>query len=599
MTTSYSLLCLVVLLSSTCHASAFLPLARPTVTTGRLCDFQRCLPFMVQQDRHPKAIRLRQSSRISLASQDGDTGAVSEDLEPLENLFNKYCDSDGLMGKAAVMSVPFFAELLAEGDMLVEEFDAVWTRAPKFPEVATSGERVDVDSFVQIYRDIDDLFEDEGDSATAAAAVVNSVKTGDKYNDGDSQENEAMEAELEAIFKSICDKDSLLSFDRIKEWDEVQKLLEDGLLGDDELEALWSRTKKAPGSVDCLDVDGFLSFNIELDGLFEFDDGELEEEDFEADAIVSQSESRPRTMVDGDDLPVAVLFSSLMGRDGKVGLDDLSYWSELKEMISAGDLLESEFEGLFIDAGQGKPRLDETEFGALAQAIDNLFENDEEDMDQLGNSSPSQSDADMLKQELLEALERFDDPDLLPCGLDFNEKEQKEILSIVSDLEGQPCNLVRRQASNIQVADLAGVWDLVYSSSSAMRFNKGLSGIGGSFPNGRFAGVTQNLKASKYLTDVEYLERIEVNPSSASFDVKVTGSWDLQKSVSLFTGEPSVVLTIVPDMVTYGPTFTRADHWKSLGPTNMLDITYLDNDLRIMRGNTAVENIFIYRRSKR
>jgi hypothetical protein len=95
---------------------------------------------------------------------------------------------------------------------------------------------------------------------------------------------------------------------------------------------------------------------------------------------------------------------------------------------------------------------------------------------------------------------------------------------------------------------------------------------------------------------VEYLERIEVNPSPASFDVSVTGSWDLKTSMSLFTGQPSIVLDIEPDRVNYGPTSTRADHWKSLGPTNMLDLTYLDEDFRVMRGCTSTETIFLYKK---
>ena len=96
--------------------------------------------------------------------------------------------------------------------------------------------------------------------------------------------------------------------------------------------------------------------------------------------------------------------------------------------------------------------------------------------------------------------------------------------------------------------------------------------------------------------DVEYSEFISVNPSASSFNVKIDGNWFLRQSVSLFSGEPSIVLSVEPNRVTYGPTSTRADHWKSLGPMNMLDVTYLDEDLRIMRGNTAVDSIFIFKR---
>jgi len=144
--------------------------------------------------------------------------------------------------------------------------------------------------------------------------------------------------------------------------------------------------------------------------------------------------------------------------------------------------------------------------------------------------------------------------------------------------------------------DLAGSWDLLYTSSSMMRFNKGLTGLGGSFPNGKFAGLRQNLILNKYITDVEYTERIAVNPEQNSFDVKVNGDWELKSSVSLFTGAPSTILSIEPDKVVYGPTTTRADHWKSVRSMNLLDLSYLDNDLRIMRGNTSTDTLFIFKR---
>ena len=95
---------------------------------------------------------------------------------------------------------------------------------------------------------------------------------------------------------------------------------------------------------------------------------------------------------------------------------------------------------------------------------------------------------------------------------------------------------------------------------------------------------------------MEYTERIQVKPAAASFDVKVTGDWELRKSVSLFTGEATTVLSFEPGRVMYGPTDTNADQWKSLGPMTRLDITYLDDDLRVMRGNTATDSIFVFRR---
>lgn len=68
--------------------------------------------------------------------------------------------------------------------------------------------------------------------------------------------------------------------------------------------------------------------------------------------------------------------------------------------------------------------------------------------------------------------------------------------------------------------------------------------------------------------------------------------------MSLFTGARSVALSVEPDKVNYGLTSQRADHWKSLGALNLLDIAYLDDDLRIMRGTTSTDSIFIFKRMK-
>ena len=155
--------------------------------------------------------------------------------------------------------------------------------------------------------------------------------------------------------------------------------------------------------------------------------------------------------------------------------------------------------------------------------------------------------------------------------------------------------MVSRSDVEVSTANVAGKWELLYTTSSTMKFNQGLSCLV-PIGTGKFVGLTQSLVASKYLQDVEYVEKIAAGP--AEFEVKVNGAWELRSSVSLFTGSKSVSLSVEPDKVTYwGPT-TRADHWKSLGPLNLLDIAYLDDDLRIMRGTTAITNVFIFKRIK-
>jgi hypothetical protein len=599
-----------------------------------------------------------------------------------------------------------------EEDLLAEEFSDIWDKAPKFPDVEESAERIDVDSFVQVYRDIDDLFESEvSDEAVEetpkAAPPASEVKSVNNNAAEEDEDDEADESELVSIYETICDKNALISKDALQAWDEVGKLLEDGLLGDDEFEDLWAKTQKNTGSSEELDIDGFLSFNVALDGLFDFDDLEMIEDDDE-EPLESSPKVNESEMVEGESLSTPALFAALANSNGLLGKSDLERWSELQEMLAEGDVLPLELESMFngiaksvkdaskldesgfvilyqaisdlfddiemiddegplecspkvselemvegeslstpalfaalansngllgeddlerwselqemLDEGDVLPlelesmfngiaksvkdasKLDESGFVILYQAISDLFEEEIDEDVQPPKEEPEEKvpeqTGNQLKQELLDTIVVVSsDKDRLACGLECSEIEQRQVLSLITELEQRSTNTIRQKQGAVYDTDLAGTWELLYSSSSAMLYNKGLSGLGGSFPNGKFGGLTQKLQTSKYTTDVEYLERIDVTPSSASFDVKVTGDWDLRTSISIFTGEPSLVMTVEPDRVTYGPTSTRADHWKSLGPLNMLDVSYLDDDLRIMRGNTSIETVFVFRRT--
>lgn len=368
------------------------------------------------------------------------------------------------------------------------------------------------------------------------------------------------------------------------------------MLAEDEFEALWDQTPKSPSDPEKIDVDGFFSFNVALDDLFDTDDDD--------DPIDNQQERSQSLIVEGDMSPDQ-LFSALAGMDGFVSRDDLSRWSELQDLLNDGELLVNELNEIYLTSALGKDKLDQSAFLKFYSSIDALFEPEddgivEKNLITAPTSLPITAVMSETKELLLRILEGMNDVDdtRLPCGLEASEREIASVLKLVNQLEREPTNRIMAKGGGVDAADLAGAWELLYSSSSAMKFNKGLTGLGGSVPSGKFGGLKQILKASKLLMDVEYVERVSVTPSAASFDVKVNGDWEIRRSTSLFTGEPSVILQVTPDRVSYGPTSTRADHWKSLGPMNILDVAYLDDDLRIMRGSTSVDTIFIFRRTK-
>jgi len=343
-----------------------------------------------------------------------------------------------------------------------------------------------------------------------------------------------------------------------------------------------------------LDASGFFDFNVALDDLFVFED---DDDDTEESQESSATKTAPRSMIIEDDLPPGVLFSQLSDENYLVGMDELNLWTELKDLLEDGELLPTELQQIYDKFVSSSGKLTEGGFIKLYDEIDNLFEVEDDDEEKVVVvPKESQTGKLRVKEDLLSFLEIIREGDDEPCGFGANQSDQDQILNIVNVLAQQPTNMIIQKDGNIELFDLAGNWELSYTSSSAMKFNKGLSGIGGSIPNGRFAGVKQELKATKFISDMVYKERIQVIPSSASFDVTVNGSWDIRTSVSLFTGQPSIILYVEPDRVTYGPTSTRGDHWKSLGPLNRLDLSYLDDNLRVMRGCTSSDTIFIFRK---
>ena len=309
------------------------------------------------------------------------------------------------------------------------------------------------------------------------------------------------EKELAEIYQEICNDGGLLAIDALKGWNEVVELLQDKLLNEAELQDLWTQTANVQQDSDTLmNQAGFLDFNAKLDDLFEFDEDEEEEEDDDVDEAKEKDVPTPPqqeqqaeqpAMVEGDDLPPGVIFASLVvnNDDLLVGKDDLQRWQELQEMLEEGDLLESELDEMFsANAKDGK--LDEEGFVALYEAIDDLFEDDDDEEEIPTNSK--------VKQALLTVLSQLNrDEERLPCGLESTDQEEKQIVNIVALLEAEDTNQIKQSDGEIEQEDLNGTWELLFTSSAAMKFNKGLSGLGGSVPNGKFGGLKQMLIANK------------------------------------------------------------------------------------------------------
>ena len=603
------------------------------------------------------AIQLRLSTPPWLATTDGivlsSTASATEfpaasDVAAIEALFTKH-STDGLMTEEELRSVPAIKDILVsakrknfpvgciistaqltsahysqldtqeQGELLSTELGEIWSCVPKFPD-EKGAEKIDVESFVQVYRDIDDLFEDDDDVVEAKAKADPIERIQGDIELAKTDEGGRM-YELRQVFAQLTGNYSkeTITFRDIRQWEDISTLIDDDELGEDELVSLWEKATGVKGMDVTLDFGMFVKFNDALDDLFEFDDEEtaddvIEDED-EADdpakgeedaAEVVEPEASmppaPLPVITDEDLPPGVLFSMIANEDYLVGRGEIKRWGELNDMLNDEDITQAEVDALFDSApkapGAGD-MLDEEGFESFFDSIDNLFE-DEDDGDDEAEPATEEKE---LKEELFELLEDLaklaEDEGQQKCGLDCSELEQERVLEVVGELERESYNQVVvpdgiTGEGAITKDQLTGTWELIYSSSSTMKYNEGLSGLAGGLT--KFGGLQQTLSSSKFLSDVEYTEQLDTKILGADTEVKITGDWDLRTEVSLFTGKLSNVMTVTPDRVIYGPRSDKADHWKSLGPMNLLLLTYLDEDLRIMRGSTSTDTLVIWRR---
>lgn len=280
-------------------------------------------------------------------------------------------------------------------------------------------------------------------------------------------------------------------------------------MGEDEFEAL-------VGGAGRLDYGGFVRYNRALDGLSEFkDDDENESDDGESydgndddgevavdrggdDDAAQAKMAPPPTIVMGEDLPPGVLFSRLANENYLVERAELRMWGELSDMLKEGELTTSELDTLFDAAGKApgtRDMLDEDGFCTLYGRIDDLFENNEVVKE---GGVGGNLDERELKEELLELLGDIAkvsaEEGRLLCGLDSTELEQERVLEVVNELEREPYNQVVSSrsggGSGTSKEELIGLWDLIYSSSSTMKYNEGLSGLAGVLT--RFGGLRQS-----------------------------------------------------------------------------------------------------------
>jgi PAP_fibrillin len=133
--------------------------------------------------------------------------------------------------------------------------------------------------------------------------------------------------------------------------------------------------------------------------------------------------------------------------------------------------------------------------------------------------------------------------------------------------------------------DMGGSWELLYTSSTIVRFAGGLTGLQKYLPEGSVGRIIQVVEPEDgtcvFTEQLTYT--LPVVNKQVAMDVVVAGRIRATSETRQVWSPESVKATWFRSW---------AESWKTLGPFTIAETTYLDKYLRITRGQTGSMNIF-------
>lgn len=387
-----------------------------------------------------------------------------------------------------VVASPFLAEPLADGDLSMEEVQALWAIHVGDPRASC-----DVAQFGQLWLAVDDLFEedDEGDDdevdGSEAAMSVNGDFTVLPNDDDDDRIDAvpppapAKKANPTAMGEKAdgsAGENNSLTGEALQEWRSAQAAsssssggssgavtkaavlacafvaepLADGDLLPEEVEEFWA-SATGSASATTADAESFGRFWAAVDDLFEDDDDD-EDDDIDANAAAAGTAAAVASRAMG--APPGLSGSAL--REWRVASAASGGVFAAKEAVLAcdfvtepladGDLLSEEVELLWVEhVGAAAESADVETFGRFWTAVDDLFEDDDDDEDGAGNGGAgggNEEDASLdldgsyaaCRAALVEALSTVPRK-----GLDASEEQRETLAKLCDELDRHPAQV--------------------------------------------------------------------------------------------------------------------------------------------------------------
>jgi len=509
-------------------------------------------------------------------------------------------------------------ELVKDGLVNEDEVQDVWLQVVG-PSLKAS---VDYQGFLRVHDAIDTLFEEEEEEEKG-------------------EEKDHMKAE----FDMLCRGGKKVSLDAFMELPEIQEFLDEGALSADEVQDLWGRVA---GPEDMgLDYEGFVKLYKMVDDLFE-DAGGEEEDDTSVSASTTTTTIKatpppppsPPSPPKASQQPPAPsvtpgsYFAKKSDR-GEMSREVVKDYPGIKDLIDEEDLGEDEFNVIWDKVSKGTSTVDFRGYQAILEAVDDLFEEDEEeDMAQPPQppkpftapattasttipsaatpSKPEPTGVPALSPDISSSfwasatavptdVDKKVDPAnakavlkqlvaSIPLAqqLQVEEDPDPEVLSLVDSLSQSRENIANDLDLALEDVEdvLVGEWELVYTTSRSMKYNSGLTGLGNTLPQAELLGVSQTISLDNFDSyDVYTTEKLLT--LGRNLDAVIDGTWELLSTYSIMTGEPVLTMNIEPIRIKYGTLSDSMETgWKGARVLNRCEVIYLDDEIRVMKGGS-------------
>lgn len=323
-----------------------------------------------------------------------------------------------------------------------------------------------------------------------------------------------------------------------------------------------------------------------------------------------------------ENVEITQLFRQACDENNLLSFESLKEISEIDEMLSSEDLAEEELLHMWDNLPKKKGDfIDVLAFRDLLAKIDELFEYVEEDVEEDpenealmqfeggGLAKAKKRNLQTVKQELLDAINRLEASQDKPCGLGSTEELDGEVIKLAGELE----DVWRDQVGDLNDFDgakLAGLWELIYSTSVKFRCWGSVLNAVRDIKNAKFEALIQNFGISgddgfnEY--DMEEVFKAKVSEDSeeeVELSMRGQGSWKLGIQQNVVTGDEDLVVKLEITGVEYD---TLEDTVDNCGEKTLMSpmcrtfsygfISYMDDKIRVMRTSLTGRSVYIFQR---